>query len=89
MTRIYKKPGRKVNYVVPDNEKMTFRGQYFSLPDKSETSPKAKFIKEMAELCLVKPVTVRCWLAGMYKPDAIKTKLIAEKLGTKPEILFP
>ncbi|MDP2235022.1 MAG: helix-turn-helix transcriptional regulator [Bacteroidales bacterium] len=89
MKRIYEKRGRKSNYIVPENEKLTFRGQYFSLPSNSEESPKAKFIREVAELCMVSPTTVRCWIAGMYKPDALKIKLIAENLGVEPEILFP
>jgi hypothetical protein len=88
MKRIYKKRGRKSNYVIPENEKLTFRGQYFSLPNKSD-SPKARFIKEIAQLCLVSETTVRCWIAGEYRPDALKQKLIAEKLHRKPEELFP
>lgn len=89
MTRIYKKRGRKRNYIVPDNEKLTFRGQYFSIDEKQAESPKAKFIREISELCLVSETTVRCWIAGEYKPDAIKAKLIGEKLGVEPQILFP
>ncbi len=89
MERIYKKRGRKSNYVVPENEKMTFRGQYFVLPDKSEDTPRARFIKEMATLCLVSETTVRCWISGEYKPDALKQSLIAEKLGVSSELLFP
>lgn len=86
MTQIYKKRGRKVNYTVSESEKMTFGGQYFSLPD--ETS-KNKFINEMMETCLVSKATVRSWIARAYKPDTLRKKLIAEKLGSKPEILFP
>jgi hypothetical protein len=89
MERIYKKRGRKSNYVVPESEKLTFRGQYFTLPDRSEDTPRARFIKEIAALCLVSETTVRCWIAGEYKPDALKKSLIAEKLGVSPELLFP
>lgn len=89
MTQIYRKRGRKGNYKVPENEKMTFRGHYFSLPDKSNETPKEKFIREIMETCLVSKSTVRCWLSGEYKPDTLKRALIAEKLGSKPEILFP
>lgn len=88
MERIYKKRGRKSNYVVPESEKMTFRGYYFGLPEKSE-SPRARFIREMSELCLVSETTVRCWIAGEYRPDSLKRSLIAEKLGVNPDILFP
>lgn len=88
MERIYKKRGRKSNYQVPENEKMTFRGYYFTLPEKSE-SPRAKFIREMSELCHVSEITVRCWIAGEYRPDSLKRSLIAEKLGVNAEILWP
>ena len=88
MTRIYKKRGRKINYVVPEDEKLTFRGQYFSMPDSVE-SPKDKFRREIAELCMVSETTVRCWIAGEYRPDKIKRALIAKKLNINPEILFP
>jgi hypothetical protein len=67
MTRIYKKRGRKSNYVVPESEKLTFRGQYFSIIEKNAETPKAKFIREISELCLVSETTVRCWIAGEIK----------------------
>ncbi len=86
MTQIYKKRGRKVNYKVPESEKMTFGGQYFSLPD--ETA-KNKFINEMMDICFVSKATVRSWIADAYRPDTLRRSLIAEKLGIKPEILFP
>lgn len=86
MTQIYRKRGRKVNFTIPESEKMTFRGQYFSLPD--ETA-KGKFIRGIMETCLVSKPTVYSWLASAYKPDKLRRSLIAEYLGTKPEILFP
>lgn len=86
MTQIYRKRGRKGNYKVPESEKMTFRGQYFSLPD--ETS-KGKFIRLIMDTCLVSKPTVYSWIASAYKPDALKRNIIAQKLGSKPEILFP
>jgi len=89
MERIYKKRGRKSNYVVPEKEKMTFRGQYFILPDRSEDTPRSRFIKEIAALCLVSETTVRCWIAGEYKPDALKQSMISEKLGVSSKQLFP
>lgn len=89
MTQIYRKRGRKGNYIVPEREKMTFRGQYFSLPDKAPETPKEKFIREIMETCLVSKSTVRCWIAGEYRPDSLKRNLISKKLGIEPEILFP
>lgn len=88
MQRKYKKRGRKVNYVVPECEKMTFRGHYFSL-DNDTVSPRTLFIREIAKLCMVSETTVRSWIAGEYRPDALKQTILAKKLNRKPEELFP
>lgn len=88
MERIYKKRGRKGNVKVAESEKMTFAGQYFLLPEENY-SPKKAFVAEMAELCMVSESTVRCWIAGAYRPDPLKSKLISQRLGIEPEKLFP
>lgn len=88
MKRKYKKRGRKVNYQIPESEKMTFRGHYFSIEGKV-VNPRTEFIKEIAQLCMVSETTVRSWIAGEYRPEPLKQRLIAEKLQRKPEELFP
>lgn len=33
--------------------------------------------------------TVRCWLAGTQKPDALSQSVIEKELGVSSNILFP
>ena len=69
-------------------KKNQFRKIYDKLPPRTVKAPKSEFIKEISELCKVAPVTVRCWLAGTQKPDALRTSLIAKKLGVPENELF-
>ncbi len=65
-----------------------FRKFYDELPGKTVVAPKMIWIKKIADLCMVNPVTVRCWLAGTQKPDALRTSLIAKELGVPENELF-
>lgn len=67
--------------------KSNFRKIYDALPT-PPPAPKTAFVRRIAELCKVHEVTVRCWLAGTQKPDALKTTLIAKELGVPAETLF-
>lgn len=69
-------------------KKCRFRKIYDQLPERKVKAPKSDFIREIAALCKVHPVTVRCWLAGTQKPDALRTSLIAAKLGVPENELF-
>ncbi|MBD5257057.1 MAG: XRE family transcriptional regulator [Bacteroides sp.] len=69
-------------------KKSKFRQIYDLLPSKAEVAPKTAWIKEIAAICKVHEVTVRCWLAGTQKPDALKTSIIAEHLGVPENELF-
>ena len=65
-----------------ENKKKTrFRQFYDALPPKAEVAPKTAFVKKIAALCKVHEVTVRCWIAGTQKPDALKTSIISKELG--------
>lgn len=65
-----------------ENKKKTkFRQFYDALPPKAEIAPKTAFVKKIAALCKVHEVTVRCWIAGTQKPDALKTSIISKELG--------
>ena len=66
----------------------TFAEVYKALPNVVK-APKSAFIEEIAELCLCSTQTVRMWIQGVQRPDALKQKLISEKLGIAPETLFP
>lgn len=72
-----------------ENKKKTkFRQFYDALPSKAEIAPKTAFIKKIAAMCKVHEVTVRCWIAGTQKPDALKTSIIAQELGIPEQELF-
>ena len=72
-----------------DTKKTTFRDYYRSLEGRRTVAPKKQFIEEMAALCLVSTKTIRCYLAGSYRPDALRRRLISERLGIPEEELFP
>ena len=69
--------------------KSKFREIYDALPPRNvQLAPKTAWVKKIAELCKVHDVTVRCWLAGTQKPDALRISLIAKELGVKENELF-
>ena len=68
--------------------KSRFRQIYDALPTKAPVAPKTAFVREAAELCTVSEKTVRCWLAGAQKPDALKISLLSQKLGVPENELF-
>lgn len=69
--------------------KMTFSGYYKRLPNERPRPPKTAFVLEIAELCKVSTQTVRMWIAGVQRPDALKQSLIENRLGIPAEELFP
>lgn len=69
-------------------EKSRFRQYYDSLPERNVIAPKANFVRDIAELCKVNPATVRMWLYGQQKPDALKQAIIADKIGVPASELF-
>ena len=85
--RKYNISAQKSKYLININDK-SFRSIYKALP-KNAKSPKAQFIQEIAELCKVSEITVRMYISGVYRPDALKRSLIAEKLNANPDTLFP
>lgn len=66
----------------------TFGDVYRALPEPPK-APKQAFVEEIAELCICSQQTVRMWIQGTQRPDALKRKLIAERLGYSEEQLFP
>lgn len=71
------------------NRKKTFAEIYRELPVRAPLAPKTAFVKEIARLCQVREHTVRMWLNGSKRPDKLKRSIIAEKLSSSAEILFP
>lgn len=68
--------------------KNRFREHYDALPPKAAKAPKSAFVDEIAELCKVHTATVRSWLYGTQKPDALRRSLIAEHLNIPVDELF-
>ena len=85
--RSYKNAAQNSKFLNNNHDK-SFRSIYNSLP-KNTQSPKAQFIQEIAELCKVSEITVRMYISGVYRPDALKRSLIAKKLNANPDTLFP
>jgi hypothetical protein len=64
------------------------RKYYDSLPERQHVAPKKEFIKHLAEITKVYEGTVRGWLYGAFKPDALRQDIIAKDLGMTVEELF-
>ena len=71
-----------------NQSKSIFRQVYDALPTEKPKSPKTVWVNNIADLCKVHPTTVRCWLAGTQKPDALRISLIAKELGVPENELF-
>ena len=56
---------------------------------KSQSTPAAAFIKEVAEVTKKSEIAVRRWIAGDATPDALTQEVLANHFNTTPENLFP
>lgn len=66
-----------------------FRKHYDELPDERVLiTPKREWIDKVADKCKVSPVTVKCWLYGEQRPDALRLSILAKMIGCKPEEVF-
>jgi transcriptional regulator with XRE-family HTH domain len=52
-------------------------------------APKQAFVEAIAELCCVHQQTVRMWINGTQRPNALAQKAIAEYMNMPVETLFP
>ena len=68
--------------------KSKFREIYDSLPTRAGKAPKTLWVEHIAEICMVNVQTVRCWVYGAQKPDALRTSIIAKELGVPADQLF-
>lgn len=67
-----------------------FRGIYDSLPERRVVkAPKSAFVDRIAAITMKHPNTVRCWLSGAQKPDALSRAMIEKDLGVPASELFP
>jgi len=73
-----------------EKDQLTFRQIYDKLPDRSAIkAPKTQFVERVANVTMKSTKTVRCWLAGTQKPDALSQSMIEKELGVRANILFP
>lgn len=79
---------KKVEKITSQDYAPTFGELYKSLPEPPK-APKQAFVEEIAQLCMCSQQAVRMWIQGTQRPDALKRKLIAERLGYSEETLFP
>ena len=55
-----------------ENDYKTFRQIYDNLPERSAVkAPKTRFVERIAALTKKSTKTVRCWLSGTQRPDAL------------------
>lgn len=69
-------------------KKNRFREIYDSLPARQEVAPKTDWVNEIAKITKSHPTTVRAWIYGAQKPDALKTSIISKHLGIPEDELF-
>lgn len=67
---------------------IAFSDIYHSLPRQAK-APKQAFVEDIAALCCCSQQTVRMWIQGVQRPDALKQKMISEHLGVNADVLFP
>lgn len=51
--------------------------------------PKKAFIQKIATITKRSESAVRCWVAGVYQPDALAQEVIERELGIPASELFP
>lgn len=68
--------------------KSKFRQIYDALPTRAAKAPKTQWVERMAEICMVSEQTVRCWVYGTQKPDALKLSILAKELNVPASELF-
>lgn len=79
-----------VSEVIASGCQRDFRGIYDSLPERRVVkAPKSAFVDRIADVTMKHPNTVRCWLSGAQKPDALSRAMIEKELGIPASELFP
>ena len=73
-----------------EKDQLSFRQIYNQLPDRSTVkAPKTEFVERIANVTMKSTKTVRCWLSGTQKPDALSQSMIEKELGVGASVLFP
>lgn len=68
----------------------TFTQMYKNLPERSSIkSPKTEFVEKVAKITKKSVKTVRCWIAGTQKPDALTQSVLEKEFKVPAKYLFP
>lgn len=68
--------------------KSKFREIYESLPARAGKAPKTVWIEHLAKITMKSEQTVRCWVYGTQKPDALTISILSKELGVPADELF-
>lgn len=68
--------------------KSGLRRYYDALPERQHLAPKKELIDRLAKLTKVHTQTVKGWIYGTYKPDALRQDMISKELGIPVDQLF-
>jgi hypothetical protein len=79
-----------INSKMTEKDYKSFRQIYDDLPERNTVkAPKTEFIEHIATLTMKSTKTVRCWVAGVQRPDTLTQSLIEKELGVPSKYLFP
>ena len=68
----------------------TFTQMYKNLPERSSIkAPKTEFVEKVAKITKKSVKTVRCWIAGTQKPDALAQSVLEKEFKVPAKYLFP
>ena len=54
-----------------------------------ENKPKTEFVEKVAKITKKSVKTVRCWIAGTQKPDALAQSVLEKEFKVPAKYLFP
>ena len=69
------------------NAQKTFKEFYTEA--KNNPTPGQVFVRDIAKLTCSNEITVRLWISGRQRPDALAQRVLAEHFRTTPDALFP
>ena len=68
--------------------KSKFRQIYESLPARAAKAPKTVWVEHIAKITMKSEQTVRCWLYGTQRPDALTLSILSKELDVPADELF-
>lgn len=70
-------------------EHLSFKQLYLIEKAKRQPTPAALFVRQMARLTRSSEATVRQWLSGCQRPDALAQEKLSNYFNIPETILFP